>query len=107
MDKDAEQLIQKLRGIMNNYMGEMGDWEVEREVLRKTPTNNHNVVSDHYYMDILKQFSTELAKINKNMDGFTAYRYIWRKNVAKGELVEDDEEEPIEGKEDVAAQEEE
>jgi hypothetical protein len=36
-------------------------------------------------MDILKQFSTELAKINKNLDGFTAYRYIWKKHAATQE----------------------
>jgi hypothetical protein len=93
MDKDAEQLIGKLRNIMNGYMGEIVSWDVGREVLRKAPNNNRNVVSETYYMDTLKQFSTELAKINKNMDGFTAYRYIWRKNVAKGEVEEDLDEE--------------
>lgn len=51
--------------------------------MTKIPNVNYNVVSEKYYMDVLKQFSTELAKINKNLDGFTAYRYIWKKNVAK------------------------
>lgn len=92
MDNDAEQLIGRLGSIMGGYMGEMADWEVEREVLRKTPNNNQNVVSEGYYMDALRQFSTELAKINKNLDGFTAYRYIWRKNVARGEAVQEEEE---------------
>lgn len=64
-------------------------------MLRKTPNNNRNVVAEGYYMDALRQFSTELAKINKNLDGFTAYRYIWRKNVAKGEAVQEEEEELI------------
>lgn len=49
------------------------------------------MVSETYYMDTLKQFSTELAKINKNLDGFTAYRYIWKKNVARGEALEEEE----------------
>jgi hypothetical protein len=57
---------------------------------------NYNVVSDRYYMDVLKQFSTELAKINKNLDGFTAYRYIWKKNVANGQNEEEKEEDEIE-----------
>jgi hypothetical protein len=79
---------------MEGYMGEIGQLRVEKEVLRKLPNNNRNVVSESYYMDALRQFSTELAKINKNLDGFTAYRYIWRKNVARGEVEQEQEEEP-------------
>ncbi len=52
---------------------------------------SNNVVFDQYYMDELKKVGTELAKVTKNSDGFTAYRYIWRKNVANsiGETDED------------------
>lgn len=66
---------------------------MERDVLTKLPNVNYNVVSEKYYMDVLKQFSTELAKINKNLDGFTAYRYIWKKNVGEGIDEEEEEEE--------------
>ncbi len=43
---------------------------------------SNNVVFDHYYNDQLKKVGVELAKVTKNSDGFTAYRYIWRKNLA-------------------------
>lgn len=58
MDKDAEQLIGRLGSIMGEYMGEISDWEVENDVLRKKPNNNRNVVAEGYYMDALRQFST-------------------------------------------------
>lgn len=34
-------------------------------------------------MDIFKKLGAELAKTNKNEDGFTAYRYIWKKHIAQ------------------------
>lgn len=83
MDTDAERLMNKLSEIINDYISDIRTWDIEGEVLVKVPNVNYNVVSEKYYMDVLKQFSTELAKINKNLDGFTAYRYIWKKNVAK------------------------
>jgi hypothetical protein len=50
-------------------------------------------------MDRLKHVGMELAKISKNEDGFTAYRNIWKKNVAKDQVVEEEEENENEEKE--------
>ena len=33
-------------------------------------------------MDKFKALAAELAKTVKNEDGFTAYRYIWKKNIS-------------------------
>ena len=39
-------------------------------------------------MDVFKKIGTELANTVKNQDGFTAYRYIWKKNVTIGQKEE-------------------
>ena len=41
-------------------------------------------------MDALKNVGAQLAKVTKNADGFTAYRYIWKKNVSSS-MDQDDE----------------
>jgi hypothetical protein len=54
-DPDAGKLKGKLSMFLSDYLRDIGEWEIEGELLRKVPTASNNVVSDRYYMDRLKQ----------------------------------------------------
>ena len=82
LDSDAVELKKNLGKILLDYLNELKKWEISKEILSKIPNSNYNVVSNEYYMDKFKALAAELAKTVKNEDGFTAYRYIWKKNIS-------------------------
>lgn len=85
MDAEAKALKSKLKAIIEQYLGEIQQWDIEADILSKRPNENYNVVCDHYYMEVLKNLGAEMTKFIKNEDGYTAYRNIWKKNVVKNQ----------------------
>lgn len=67
----------KLNVIMNDYYGEIYNWNVINNLFKQLPTLNRNIVSDTFYMDRIKKLGQELLREIKGELGFLPYKDIW------------------------------